>query len=746
MPLLRHLLQRSLESLPDRREPEELIHLLHTCASLRLVDGGRKLHAHISRLGLLERDGRLANHLIDMYGKCGHLEDAKAVFQSLDASKRSSLSWSALITAHGSCGSIGGAVGLLDDMEEQGILPDQTALLTALNLCSTHGALAEGIVVHKRIADRGLEKNVIISNAITNMYGKCGKIDQAKDFFDRMYFRDTVSWNTIVSAYAKNGHQSDAVKMLFVMQLEGVKIGKIGFVTLLKACCDKMFLKSGRLIHSCLAEDGLHETDVTAGTSLVHMYAKCGSLAEAREIFERMSCKNKFAWSAMISAYVEHEETRSSLECFRLMLLNGVEPDEITFVAVLEACGVLKAGCFVHGLIQECGFQSVPFVGNALITMYGRCGSADESRRVFESMDCPNAVAWSSIIAALAEQGNGKGPEAMVFLWRMQLESVRPNNVTLVAALNACSTPAFLREGRQIHALAMESGYDSSDKIVGNALVNMFAKCGSLLDAREAFSKISHKDATSWNALITIYAQNQHGKIALDSLKRMQLEGFRMNKHTFVNAIIACTEISSLKDGKRIHGWIRERGMDLDVLLGNAVLNLYSKCGSLDAAYAVFLQLRREDVITWNAMVGAYARHGHAERALTLFRVMQMGSGTMPNSITFVSVLSACSHAGLLEEAHSSFVSMRSDYGIAPAAKHYVCMVDLLGRAGKFEEMVRFVGSSPVEGDAVVWRAVLAACRSHGKVEIGNRAVKRLLELEPGSQTAYIALVHNYNF
>ncbi|XP_024544275.1 pentatricopeptide repeat-containing protein At2g34400-like [Selaginella moellendorffii] len=316
---------------PNRLEPEELIHLLLTCTSLRLVDGGRKLHAHISRLGRLERDGRLANHLIDMYGKCGHLDDAKAVFQSLDASKRSSLSWSALITAHGSCGSIGGAVGLLNEMEEQGILPDQTALLPALNLCPTHGALAGGIVVHKIIADRGLEKNVIISNEIINMYGKCSQIDQARAFLDRMYFRNTGSWNAIVSAYAQNGHQSDAVKMLFVMQLEGVKIGKIGFVTLLKACCGPMFLKTGRLIHSCLPEDVLHETDVTAGTSLVHMYAKCGSLAEAREIFERMSCKNKFAWSAMISAYVEHEETRSSLECFCLMLLNGVEPDELSW-------------------------------------------------------------------------------------------------------------------------------------------------------------------------------------------------------------------------------------------------------------------------------------------------------------------------------------------------------------------------------------------------------------------------------
>ncbi|XP_024534800.1 pentatricopeptide repeat-containing protein At2g27610-like [Selaginella moellendorffii] len=406
-----------------------------------------------------------------------------------------------------------------------------------------------GIVVHKIIADRGLEKNVIISNAIINMYGKCGQIDQARAFLDRMYFRDTVSWNAIVSAYAQNGHQSDAVKMLFVMQLEGVKIGKIGFVTLLKTCCDPMFLQTGRLIHSCLAEDGLHETDVTTGTSLVHI--------------------------------------------------------------------------------------------------------ADESRRVFQSMDCPDAVAWSSIIAVLAEQGNGKGLEAMVFLWRMQLESVRPNNVTLVAALNA----------------------------VGACLMH--------------FAKISHKDATSWKALITIYAQNQHGKIALDSLKHMQLEGFRMNKHTSVNAIIACTEIYSLNDGKRVHGWIRERGRELDVLLGNAVVNLYSKCGSLDAAYAMFFQLRREDVITWSAMVGAYARHGHAPRR-ALGRSLQL----------------CVDEERLWDPPRCEVLRVH-------------------GRSSRaIEEMVRFVVCSPVEGDAVVWRAVLAACRSLGKVEIGNRAVKRTRDLE----------------
>jgi pentatricopeptide repeat protein len=324
----------------------------------------------------------------------------------------------------------------------------------------------------------------------------------------------------------------------------------------------------------------------------------------------------------------------------------------------------------------------------------------------------------------------------------MKQEGVMPDRVLFLSILNAIASPGALQIGRQIHAQVIEAGLES-DLPVANALISMYAKCGSMEDAHRIFDSMPQRNVVSWTAMISGYAQQNHSKAAIEVFSQMQREGVKPDRVTFISILDACANLAALQKGKSIHAQILKAGLDSDNGVEIALVNMYAKCGSLVHADQVFDKMLQRDVVVWTVMIVGYAQHGRGKEAIQLFEWMKR-EGVKPDSLTFTGLLTACSHVGLVEEGRCYFQSITQDYGITPAMQHYGSMVDLLGRAGRLDEAADFIEKMPFEADASVWGALLGACKIHCNVELAECAAKRLLVLDPDNGSWYLLLSNIY--
>eukprot|EP01018_Ginkgo_biloba_P001467 Gb_24928 [translate_table: standard] len=562
----------------------------------------------------------------------------------------------------------------------------------------------------------------------------------------------------------------EALEILYVMDQH---IDDCTYACLLQACINKKALPEGKLIQAHLTERGFI-LGRFLGNTLVNMYSKCGSLLNARRVFDHMSERDVVSWTAMISAYARNGQVEEALTLFYQMQPAGIQPNQFTYATVLPACahlGALQQGMEIHEEIIKSGFHSDFFVGNALVDMYAKCERIELARDIFDKMSQRNVVSWTSIIAGYAQ--NSHAEEALKLFRQMQLAGVKPNSQTLATVLPSLGNMAALDQGMELHEEIIRSGF-LSDIFVGNALVDMYAKCGSIEYARNIFDKMHQRDVISWTAMIAGYAQNgyveealklfrkmpernvvswtaliagyaQNGSSeeALTIFRQMQLACVKPNSKTFASVLPACATMAALEQGKEIHEVVIRTGFESDVFVGSALIDMYAKCGSIGNARYLFDKMPLQNVVSWTAMIAGYAMHGCGTEALKLFEKMQH-SGTNPNSITLVGVLSACCHAGLVDEGRQYFDCMREYYHITPAMEHYGCMVDLLGRAGRLDEAHDFINKMPIKPDATVWVCLLGACTIHKNVGLGECVAERLFELDPKNAVPYVLLSNIY--
>jgi len=550
------------------------------------------------------------------------------------------------------------------------------------------------------------------------------------------------AWNQKLSKYVKDGQLDKAMQLFQQMQREGATPDKFTFIQAIKACACLGALQDGRLVHQQLIQSGC-ESDVFVGSSLVDMYAKCGSIEDAWRVFNKMPSRDVVTWSAMILGHVKCGQGQKALELFRQMQHEGVQPNSVTFVGVLNACAsmiVLDEGRCVHLQIVQSGLESNVFVGNSLIDMYVKCGSLEDAWIVFNKMPSRDVVSWNAMI--LGHVKCGQGQKALELFQQMQQEGVQPNYVTVVGVLNACASGIALEEGRWVHHHIVQSGLEMN-VFVGNSLVDMYAKCGRIEDAWKVFHKMPSRDVVTWNAMVLGHVKCGHKQKALELFQQMQQEGVRPNSVTFVGVLNACASLIALEEGRRVHQQIIQSGLESDVFVGSSLVDMYAKCGSIEDACRVFNKMPSRDVVTWTAILGGCAMHGHGREALKHFEQM-CDEGVQPDDITFVCVLSACSHAGLVDEGMCLYASMIRDYMIPAKLEHYTCMVDLLGRAGHLQEAENMVMAMPCKPHAAAWMALLGACRIHGNVGMAERVAKRILEMEPENAAVYVLLSNIY--
>lgn len=410
---------------------------------------------------------------------------------------------------------------------------------------------------------------------------------------------------------------------------------------------------------------------------------------------------------------------------------------------VLQDCINTKSllmGRSTHAHMIKNGIRNDVLVTNYLINMYARCGSIKDARDLFEKMPERSLVSWNTVVSAYTQSENGI--EAIKMVWRMQQEGVLPDKFTFTSVLRACATLMALAEGKQVHALIVKIETEFN-VFVESALVDMYGKCGSVEDARLVFDKMPERNLVSWNAMIAAFAQNGEGEEALNVFRQVQRAGVNQNQYTLSSALSACASLAALQEGNQVHVVSIKTGFQYDVFVGSALVDMYAKCGSIKNAQNVFDEMPKRNVVSWNAMITGFAQHGRGIETLEIFEQMQQ-AGVKPNGITFVCVLSACSHAGLVNEGQRYFDSMTGDHGITPRIHHYACMIDLLGRAGRLYEAEDLIDKMPYEPNAAVWGSLLGACRIHGYMELAQRAAERLFEVEPHNAGNHVLLSNIY--
>ncbi|CAN6331688.1 unnamed protein product [Urochloa humidicola] len=429
----------------------------------------------------------------------------------------------------------------------------------------------------------------------------------------------------------------------------------------------------------------------------------------------------------------------TSLRLFLRMLRAGIRPDAYTFPFLLLAAARSPAPALArsaHALLEKLDLRDHDHTVHSLTTMYSYLGEPLAARRVFDGIPHRDVVSWNSMIKAYQRAGMTAEVEGM-FRSMVAEGAVAPNGVTVAVVLTACREAGNLVLGRWVEEWVRSNGMEV-DSLIGSALVGMYEKCGEMAEARRVFDGISDKDVVAWNAMITGYAQNGMSNEAIALFHSMREVGLRPDKITLVGVLSSCAAVGALELGAELDRYASIRGLYSNVYVGTALVDMYAKCGDLDRAIQVFGNMPCKNEASWNALICGLAFNGRGHDAIQQFELMKNEIGLQPDDITFIGVLSACVHAGLLEYGRCLFNSLTSVFKISPKIEHYSCMVDLLARAGHLEEAWDFSEKIPGKADAVMLGALLAACRKCKNVEVGERVISKIMELEPSNSWNYV--------
>ncbi|KAM0004646.1 putative tetratricopeptide-like helical domain superfamily, DYW domain-containing protein [Helianthus debilis subsp. tardiflorus] len=539
--------------------------------------------------------------------------------------------------------------------------------------------------------------------------------------------------------------------------------------------------KQLKQIHAQMLRNGLFYDPFSAST-LISAFAlsPLQDIGYARKLFDEMPEPNVYTWNVLIRAYSSSQTPVQSLLMFTQMInlcksCNEASPNKFTYPFVIKAAAELldiRVGKVIHGMVVKMSLGSDVFILNSLIHFYASCGCLDSAYRVFINIPVRDVVSWNSIITGFA-QGD-RADDALKVFHEMQGDGLRPDNVTMMSVLTACTKKLDLKFGRWVHLYIEKNGIRGSLNL-NNALLDMYAKCGRVEDAQKLFDKMPEKDIVSWttmlvgyakaghyiaarrhfdsmpdqdiaawNALISAYEQSGNSKEALAVFNELQVSNkAEPDTVTLVSTLSACAQVGAMDMGVWIHVYIKKHNIKLSCHLITSLIDMYSKCGDLNKALEVFNSSDNKDVFIWSAMIAGLAMHGHGRDAIELFEKMQEAN-VKPNGVTFTNLLCACSHTGLLQEGRDFFKKMEPVYGITPGVKHYACLVDMLGRAGHLEEAINLIKTMPMPPLASVYGALLGACKLHGNVEVAEQASARLLELEPWNHGAYVLLSNVY--
>ncbi|KAJ7948045.1 Pentatricopeptide repeat-containing protein [Quillaja saponaria] len=703
---------------------------MKACGFLKSIPIARKLHAQLIISGL-DSSIFLQNHLLHMYSSCSLIDDAYRVFY--DSEYRNVFSWNTIIN------------GLVD----------------------------------------------------------WGQMKEAEKLFEEMPVRDSVSWNTMMSGYFRNGKSAETMKTFSSMIRCCDSVHNIfSFSCAMKACGYLGYIRLALQLHGLVQK---FDYGCEIENSIMDMYIKCGAVSSAERVFLRIQNPSLFCWNSMIYGYAKLYGVRKALDTFTLMperdsvswntiistlsqhgfgvqslsmfveMWNqGFTLNSMTYASVLSACSSIcdfEWGMHLHARIVRMEPSIDAFVGSGLVDMYAKCGCLEYARRVFDNLSVQNEVSWTSLISGIAQFGLQE--DAWELFNQMRHAPVALDEFTLATVLSFCSGQKYATVGELLHGYTIKTAMDFFVP-VANAILTMYSKCGKIENANYAFVLMPTKDIISWTAMITAFSQIgntqkareyfdkipernvitwnsmlstyiQHGgwEEGLKFFTLMRREGVRPDWITFATSISACADLAIIKLGIQIVSQVEKFGLSTNVSVANSTITMYSKCGRIEEAQKVFDSSCEKNLISWNAILAGYAQHGQGWKVIEIFENM-LKMDSIPDHISYVSVLSGCSHSGLVAEGKHYFNSMTKDFGISPTCEHFACMVDLLGRAGLVDEAMKLIDGMPFKPNAAIWGALLGACRIHHDSRLAEIAVKNLLELNSEDSASYVLLANIY--
>lgn len=488
----------------------------------------------------------------------------------------------------------------------------------------------------------------------------------------------------------------------------------------------------GLQIHCNVLKNGF-DSEFTISNSLLSMYAKFSETESARKVFDEMPNRDTVSWNSMINCFTQNGFLLEALKSFRTMYVDGFVPKPELIASCLSTCVKSESwrlGRAIHGIVfldERIEYSS--FLSTALVNFYWKSDYPDMAFRVFDTIVDRNEVSWTTMISGCIEYRDHVS--AFAFIRAMQFEDVNPNRVTLISVLPACAELRSIALGKEIHGYAIRHGYDL-DAQFSSALLHMYCECGRGLHiAKLIFDRSVKKGIVLWSSMIAGYSKgsNTAGE-AIILFNEMQMEGFLPNSVTLLALISACTNILSLSDGSGVHGYSLKSGFSTHMAVQNALINMYSKCGSLKDSAQMFDEMMTRDCISWSALIGAYGLYGYSEEALQLFYKMQ-SSGINADGVIYLAVLSTCNHAGLVDEGQMLFKQALEDINVVLTIEHYACYIDLLGRAGKLEAAFDVLHRMPMKPSPRILSSLVSACKLHGRLDIAESLAHVLVRNEP---------------
>ncbi|XP_054809726.1 putative pentatricopeptide repeat-containing protein At3g23330 isoform X1 [Prosopis cineraria] len=564
------------------------------------------------------------------------------------------------------------------------------------------------------------------NSVILSIYSNLNHLHDSVRVFDSLQSPRALAWKSIIRCYTSHGLSVQSLASFNEMRASGIFPDKHVFPSVLKACTLLKDLRLGESVHGCIIRLGL-DFDLYTGNALMNMYSKFQSLGK--------SCKNNLSARNMLDGFTEEKENaKHESRLFRCIGSNGEMVSQFfAGNAEREADGSLILN--YNNSCRSVNNSEGQFLG---INSHLK-GSV---RKVFEMMPIKDLVSWNTVIVGNAQ--NGMYEEALTMVREMGNANLKPDTFTLSSILPIFAEYADIIKGKEIHSYVIRHGFDA-DVFIGSSLIDMYAKCTQAEYSLHVFNLLSKRDAISWNSIIAGCVQNGQFDQGLWLFRQMLKEKVKPKPVSFSSIIPACAHLTALSLGKQLHGYIIRIGFDDNKFIASALVDMYAKCGNVKMARHIFDKIVMHDIVSYTAIIMGCALHGHALDAVSLFEQM-LADGVEPTYVVFVAVLTACCHAGLVDEAWKYLNSMACDFGIAPGLEHYAAVADLLGRAGKLEEAHDFIsGMKAPPPTGSVWSTLLAACRVHKNVELAEKVVDKILIIDPENMGAYILMSNIYS-
>ncbi|TXG48213.1 hypothetical protein EZV62_027507 [Acer yangbiense] len=727
--------------------------LLQCCIDKKAHLSGKLLHAYIFRNHQLFNNNFLSNRLIEFYSKCNNTNSAQHVFDIMpqrdiyswnailsaqckahnflvahklfdEMPERNVVSWNNLISALVRNGFEEKALNVYHDMIREGYVPTHFTLASIFSACAALLDVAHGSRCHALAIKIGLDYNMYVANALLCLYAKCGRTKYAIQVFEEMEAPNEVTFTAMMGGLALTDRVVEALEMFKLMHRKRVCIDSVSLSSVLGVCArgdsggesdvfvqvDDRFSSNvlGQQVH-CLTIKLGFERDLHLSNSLLDMYAKNGDMDSADMVFANLTEVSVVSWNVMLAGYGQKYQIQKAIDFMQRMQTCGFEPDEVTYINMLAACV--------------------------------KSGDIETGRQMFDSMLSPSVSSWNAMLSGYSQNENHK--EAVQLFREMQFRGVQPDRTTLAIILSSCAALGLLEAGKQVHAASQKSAFHM-DQYVASGLIGIYSKCQKTKLAERVFCKIPELDIVCWNSMISGLSLNSQDREAFMFFKQMRQNGLIPTQFTFATLLSSCSKLSSSLQGRQVHALIEKDGYVNDVFVGSALIDMYCKCGDIEGARKIFNMMPGKSTVTWNEMIHGYAQNGYGDEAVCLYKDM-IASGEKPDSITFISVLTACSHSGLVDTAVEIFNSMQQEHELDPVLDHYTCMVDCLGRAGRFIEVEVLIDEMPYKDDPIVWEVLLSSCRVHANVSLAKRAAQELIRLDPKSSSPYVLLSNIYS-